>query len=190
LNRLCYAASCILLFATTANAQSFHVGLSIGEAVIDDSPPQVIGALETDQSWRLHAGWQFAEHWALEASYLDFGTASGQFRPCRDACTPDIPVSRRFSADAWSLRAMWRLGSERWQPFAAAGWTWANVDGRVSGLGSGTSVGFGGSDDGFSAELGVRVLISESFALRAGHEWLDLDLADGGAFNLGGEYRF
>jgi opacity protein-like surface antigen len=188
LNKTLVVAS-LLLFSATADARSFYVGASIGQAIVDDSPPQVIGELDTDESWRIHAGWQFHENWAVEGVYHGFGDASGQFRPCPEACTPDIPVSREYSTDAWSLRAAWRLGKQRWQPFAAAGWTWSNSDGRVSGLGSGTRVGFSADDNGFSAELGMRVLLGDAFALRAGYEWFDLDAADG-AFNIGGEFTF
>lgn len=179
----------ILLLSASAHAQSFFAGASLGEAIVDDSPPLVIGDLDNENSWRIHAGWQFHENWAVEASYHDFGTASGQFSPCPEACTPDISISREFSSEAWSLRAAWRLGTQRWQPFVAAGWTWSNTDGHVRGLGSGTGVGYSDSDNGFSAELGMRVLLGESFALRAGYEWFDLDASDG-AFNLGGEFTF
>ncbi len=179
----------ILLLSVSADAQSFYLGASIGETAIDDSPAQVIGDLDTDESWRIHAGWQFHENWAVEASYHDFGTASGDFRPCREVCIPDIPVSREFSTDAWSLRAAWRVGDQRWQPFAAAGWTWSNTDGSVRGLGSGTRVGYSDSDNGFSVELGIRLLVGESFALRAGYEWFDLEASDA-AFNIGGEFIF
>ena len=72
----------------------------------------------------------------------------------------------------------------------AAGWTWSQNDGKVSGLGSGVRVGFSDEDDGFSAEIGMRLRIGDAFALRAGYEWFDLQLAGEGAFNIGGEYFF
>lgn len=183
-------AAFVMLAATTADAQSFYVGAHIGEAVADDPPSLVIGTPESDQGWRIHAGWQFAEQWSVEASYHDLGTVLATFRPCPGPCVPYIFVEREYQTDAWSVRMAWRLGDQRWQPFATAGWTWSHNDGRVSGLGSGVRVGFSDKDDGFSAEIGMRVRIGDAFALRAGYEWFDLELAGEGAFNIGGEYFF
>ena len=72
----------------------------------------------------------------------------------------------------------------------AAGWTWSQNDGKVSGLGSVVRVGFSEKDNGLGVEIGMRVHVCDSFELRAGYEWFDLKLADEGAFNIGGEYFF
>jgi opacity protein-like surface antigen len=183
-------ASGLLLLTTGATAQDFYLGAHIGTAVIEDSPLRVIGELDTEPNWRLLAGWQFHEQWAIEGSYHDFGEADGSFRPCDQPCTPDIPVQRKVASEAWSVRLAWRAGAERWQPFLAVGWTWLDSEGLVRGLGSGVGVRYGETDSGFSAEAGVRFQYTERFALRAGYEYFDLAAAGSGAFNLGAEWRF
>ena len=183
-------AACIALFATTVDAKPFYVGATLGESVGESSPPRAVDEFDLDASWRILAGWKFTDSLAIEASYHDFGDASGAVSPCETLCTPDIPVDIRASSDAWTLRATYLFGDQQWQPFAALGWTWRNTDGSVRGLGSGVRVGFDDSDDGLSAELGARVRLAGGFSLRAGYEWFDFENASDGALNVGAEYSF
>jgi opacity protein-like surface antigen len=180
----------LLLLPGAAGAQSFYVGATIGESVGDASPPQAVGRFDLDPNWRVLAGWQFTDTFAIETSYHDFGNTSGSVSPCARPCTPDIPVDLRSSTNAWSLRLAYALGDHRWQPFAALGWSWSKTDGSTRGLGSGVRTRFHDNNTGLSAELGTRVRLSQGFHLRAGYEWFDLPQGNDGAFNLGAEYRF
>ena len=189
MQKLLCAAS-IALFTTTADAQSFYVGATLGESIGDASPSQAVEEFDLDTNRRVLAGRKFTDSLAVEASYHDFGDASGSVSPCATPCTPDIPVGLRSSTDAWSLRLAYLIGEGQWQPFAALGWTWSSTEGSARGIGSGVRVGYGNSDDGFSAEIGTRVRLQRGFALRAGFEWFDLVGARDGAFNVGADYSF
>ena len=63
----------ILLVPLTASAESgFFFGGSIGAATLDDTFDGF--GVDTDStSFRLNAGWQFSDSFALEAGYHDFG---------------------------------------------------------------------------------------------------------------------
>lgn len=179
----------LLLLSDALSAQSFYVGATVGQSIGDSSPPLAVEEFQLDASKRLLAGWKFTDAFALEASYHDFGTASGKYHPCAPPCPTDIPVSLKTISEAWSLRLEYSLGDRQWQPFAALGWTWRDAEVRSRGLGSGVWVGNDESDNRLSAELGARLHLPHGFALRAGYEWFDLPRS-GGALNAGAEYAF
>lgn len=186
-----YAALVLVSLAADAQAQSFYLGLSAGDSVGNDNPEFSVGGADIDSSWRLQGGWRFADAMSLEASYHDFGTATAGLFPCppQAACIPEIAGTDRRSTDAWSLRVAYRLGEDRWQPFASLGWVWSNTDGDYQNNISPNSIRYEESDNGLSAEVGVRALLGAGFAVRAGYEWFELDGGDG-AVNLGVEYAF
>ena len=186
-----YAALVLVSLAADAQAQSFYLGLSAGDSVGNDNPEFSVGGADIDSSWRLQGGWRFADAMSLEASYHDFGTATAGLFPCppQMGCIPEIAATDRRSTDAWSLRVAYRLGEDRWQPFAALGWVWSNTDGHYQNNTSPDGTRYEESDNGLSAEVGVRALLGAGFAVRAGYEWFELDAGDG-ALNLGVEYAF
>lgn len=181
----------LLLLSGAVSAQSFYVGAAVGAGLADESPSRAIKRFDTDSSWRIHAGWQFNDALALEASYHDFGTANGQLSACDGPCpATDIPLNRRTETTAWSVRMAYFFGQHSLQPFAAVGVAFSDTELSTIGLGSGTPVRANNSDQGLTAELGARWRLGKGFSLRAGYEWFDLPVANGGAFNLGAEYSF
>jgi hypothetical protein len=56
-------------------AKGFYVGASIGQSRFDDSFS--INDLDReDKSWKALVGWRFADQFALEGSYVDFGEST------------------------------------------------------------------------------------------------------------------
>lgn len=179
----------LLVFLTIdAQAQSFYAGASIGES-IDYQPEYAVSNADLDRSWRIHGGWRFTDSMSLEASYHDFGNASVQVFPCPEVCIPELVSTLERDTDAWSLRLAHRFGDHRWQPFVAVGWVWTNSEIHTFSLSGLPITQFDDNDSGGTAEIGVRFLLNEGFAVRGGYEWFAVE-GDQGAFNLGAEYSF
>jgi OOP family OmpA-OmpF porin len=155
-------------FAGGASAQDsseavkgFYIGAGAGQARYDDDFD--IGDLDReDTSWKALAGWRFADQFALEASYIDFGDSTA---PAALGLTPFAQ-----SAKAYTLQAVGFIPVPYVDLFAKVGVARIDAEGgggplaRVNDKATNFAYGWG-------AQYRWR-----SFAIRAEYERFDTDL--------------
>ena len=177
------ALSTLLLaaLAAPAHADTFYIGAGYGESFdrVDDP------LIDFDESWKAYGGFQFADNFAVELAYHDFGDASSP---------PVADFGVDTETDGFSVGALYVHDFGRFHPFAKLGFYRADTEGTITTIAGPTFVD--ASDNGVMAEIGARFDVTERFAVRAGYEWFDFDddtfANDGaeGAFNAAVEFRF
>ncbi len=94
-------------FSTLVSAQGFYVGAGVGRSDLDDSCDElrddpsiaVIDCDDTDTGWKLFGGYQFTQHFGVEAAYVDLGEASAR------AITLGVPVRAKAEVDGFGIFA-------------------------------------------------------------------------------------
>jgi OOP family OmpA-OmpF porin len=100
---VCALALSFAAFAGGAYAQDsaeavkgFYIGGAAGQARFDDDF-EIDDLDREDTSWKAIAGWRFADQFALEASYIDFGDSTA---PAALGLTPFAQEAKAFSLQA------------------------------------------------------------------------------------------
>lgn len=173
------ALTLLLLAPCAAQAGDLVVGASIGSADLDEDFDG-FNVNDSSTAFRLTAGWQFNEHFALEAGYHNFG----DFESVLDG-VPGLDRAR-LSADGFTFGAAGSLPvSERFSLTARAGAFFWNGSAKIN------NVTVASPDDVnpfFGAGLSFDV--SESFALTADWTRYELDGVNSGVASIGLQYRF
>jgi len=182
-----------MAFTGPAFAQdaSFYLGGSIGQAeaegVCDDLQTIVTGigtvssCDEKDSAWKLFGGYQFNRHFAIEASYFDYGSvsASGQ--------TFGVPFRITGDATAFGLAAVGILPiANHFSLFGKLGLLRTEVD--VTGSGAGGAGSESDSETGLHVGIGLMFDLGRNFSIRA--EWERNDEAEIDMMSLGVQFRF
>ncbi len=168
----------LALSAAAAQAGDFYVGGSAG-GELDGRYKNAICPIDADNTYRVLAGWQFREGWALEGAYHDFGDA---------VCPPIADLGFESESKGVSLGVMYAPRFDQWSPFAKVGIFHAEVDATEVGIGG--TIDVDDSQTGLALEAGVKYYFTDAFALRAGYEWYDSDPHSDGTVNLGLEVHF
>jgi len=182
-----------MAFTGPAFAQdaSFYLGGSIGQAeaegVCDDLQTIVTGigtvssCDEKDSAWKLFGGYQFNRHFAIEASYFDYGSvsASGQ--------TFGVPFRITGDATAFGLAAVGILPvANHFSLFGKLGLLRTEVDVTASGVGGAFTES--DSETGLHVGIGLMFNLGRNFSIRA--EWERNDEAEIDMMSLGVQFRF
>lgn len=162
--------------AYAGNDSGFYLGGSIGNSSADESSD---GAAldDSDTGYKVFGGYNFGlvplVDLALEASYLDFGTQTG-----------DV-IGEKFDVSSTGLMASALVGLNfgPFGMFAKAGVLDWESDVKVLGFGDTVS----GTDPAYG--VGAKFQLG-SFQLRAEYEVLDLDGLDMDFYSVGAAYTF
>lgn len=155
----------------------FYAGAGVGKVSIEIDD---VGFDADDTAFKVFGGYNFNQHFAVEATYLDGGKPDQRFGP----------GSVEVAADALNISALGRVPlGEVFSLFGKVGFASYDVEvkGRVSGR---VVTSDSGSDEDLTYGIGGAFNIGTSFELRAEYEAIDIS---GGSFTIlsvGGLYKF
>ena len=163
-----------LLLSSMAYAEGFYVGASVDLTQIEDEEAGV-DFDDNAVGWRVLAGYEFTNYFAVEGGYLDSGDAEDSV----------LGVDVDVEITGFTLFAVGQVPmSDTWTLFGKAGY----YDGEAEV----SLLGFSVDDDesGLALGAGVRVDLSDNIALRGEFDWFDSDLDSLWSVGIGIEYRF
>ena len=156
--------------------KGFYIGGAAGQARFDDKF-DIDDLDRSDTSWKAIAGWRFADQFALEASYVDFGDSTA---PAALGLTPFAQ-----SAKAYSLQAVGYLPIPYVDLFAKVGAARIDAEG-----GGGSLARSNDKSTDFAFGWGVQWRW-QSLAVRAEYERFDTKLiGDLDLASIGVTYTF
>jgi len=184
-SRMAMCLSALLLWSSSvaaadAGGRGFYIGAGIGSATAEATNPTYGGGdfNASDTSFRLLAGYSFAKHLALEASYLDGGKAEDFVGP--------YALSLEATALVVGVVGTWPVG--QWDLSAKFGYAYYDADQTIR-LGN-LSESRSHSDSDFAGGLAAAFRFSPRLSVRAEYEAIRLD---GGKFNnlsVNGIFKF
>ena len=160
-------------------AGEWYAGGALGQAYIDEN----IDGVEIDAdstAFRVFGGYAFSDYFALEASYLDFGT----FKDTVDVS--GVPVDVSATTDGFSLAVLGSLPmSERLSLRGKAGVFFSDGRSTVAGVRENDP-----SDESAFVGAGLGYDLSERAGVFLDVEYYDLDDAEPLLASLGFAFRF
>jgi OmpA-OmpF porin, OOP family len=170
--------------AARADVQpGFYMGAGVGSTKIDDDGFDDIDFDDSDTGFKVFGGYSFNQNFAIEASYFDFGEASGSFDDFGDSVNFDVGVSG-FGVFAVGMLPL----GDTFSLFGKLGYASYDIDAHVDivGVGSGSS-----SDSQSDMMYGAGGALSfGQFAVRAEFESINVDGGDANMISVSGLYRF
>jgi OOP family OmpA-OmpF porin len=169
------AAALVAPSAFADNHGNFYVGGAVGKTEVDYVEfAGVTVTDDSDTSWKLFAGYNFNENFAVEFAYQDLGDNSFEYL--------NVPATADGEAYSLALLAKLPMG-EQAEAYAKLGY--ARVDAEVSAGG----LTLGADDSDVLYGLGVSYSVTETVDLRL--EWERMDFDDEiDTYSLGVSYNF
>jgi len=172
------------IFILPVSQQSFadngwYIGGAIGKAYVDEN---IDGTqFKADgTSFRVSGGYEFNDHFGVEASYIDLGTFKDSF----DINGQTIPVSA--NADGFSFAAVGRLPlGEQFSAKARVGFYFSDGQSTVNGITENDP-----SEQNPFVGLGLAYELTESVQLSLDADYFDLETAQPLVASLGFSIRF
>lgn len=160
------------------NHGNFYVGGAVGKTEVDYAIPagaNVDITDDSDTSWKLFAGYNFNQNFAIEFAYQDLGENSMNVM--------NVPVE--VDGDAYSLALLAKLPmGEKAAAYAKLGYAHINADANVGGIANVSA-----DDSDVLYGLGVSYSVTETVDLRL--EWERMDFEDEvDTYSLGVSYNF
>jgi OmpA-OmpF porin, OOP family len=166
--------------------RGWYVGGSFGQTTADEwctgAPGVTITSCEdTDTGWKLFGGYRINRNFAVEGSYIDFGTFTGT------ATVGGSSANVSADATAWGIAAVgiFPVGNQ-FELFGKLGFVRGESEARVT-IG-GTSVDLG--DEGTELHYGIGAIynLTRNFGIRA--EWENVNDAELRLLSIGVQYKF
>ena len=155
-------------------AEGFYAGAGLGIVKIEDSD-QGESFDDSPMGWRIHGGYDFNENFAIEGSYIQTGDAEDEI------LAENVEV--QLSAFTFSVLGLLPI-SDQAQVFGKLGFYTGEQEVTVQGI------TLDEDDDGLALGAGVRVMMSDSFALRGDFDWFDTDIDTVWSLGVGFNYYF
>jgi OOP family OmpA-OmpF porin len=171
--------------AAQADVQpGFYVGAGFGSTKIDDDGFDDAGIDfdDSDTGFKVFGGYSFNQNFAIEASYFDFGEASGSFDDFVGPVSFDVGVSG-LSASAVGVLPL----SDMFSLFGRLGYASYDIDAHASVGGQSGSSSESESDLVYGA--GAALSLGQ-FEARAEFEAINVDGGDANMISLSGLFRF
>jgi OOP family OmpA-OmpF porin len=164
----------LLLATTSAMAEGFYAGAGLGITQIED---EEAGESFKDSpfGWKIYAGYDFNENFALEGAYLNSGEAED------DVFGENVKVE--LTALVVSAIGLMPVG-ESTQLFAKLGYY--DGDEEITVLGE----TFDDDDSGLTVGAGVRYQSSDNLAMRADFDWFDTEYDTVWSLGVGIQFYF
>jgi len=178
LKRLLMAALVLGACTMTAHAGLFF-GASAGDVSVNDSDAS-FSFDASDTGYKVYGGFTFIKFFALEASYLDLGSAEDEISAGTDAT---------IDSTGWDVYAVGILPiGKHFEIFGKAGVIVWDAEATYSGAINGSS-DESGSDPAYGA--GFAFVFGGHFAVRAEYERFDIsDIDKLELMSIGAEFRF
>lgn len=162
-----------LLSGSYAFAEGFYAGAEVAVTNIEDSE-QSLSFQDRPVGWKLHAGYEFYDYFALEGSYFDSGEG--------EDTVLDENVKAEFSGYVMSLV----LQTVMTTPNLFTKLGYYNGDQEVSVQGGSLK----DDVDGFAAGIGFRHEVIERLSIRGEVDWFESDLDSFWSLGIGVQYSF
>lgn len=169
------ALAATLISSSVLADSNFYLGGSVGHTEVDYVEFAGVTILDdSDTSWKLFAGYNINENFAVEVSYQDLGEHSFEY----------LAVEARAEGEAYTFSLLGKLPmAENLEAFGKLGY--AHVDAEVSA--GGLTIGADGSDLLYG--LGLNYQLTDNVDARL--EWERMDFADQiDTWSLGVSYNF
>jgi hypothetical protein len=160
-----------------AQALDWHVGVGATGELAERGPHDFDA--DGENGYTLLAGARWDTGFGVEAAYVDLG---------RLTASAILDAGFDIEGELWSVGATYGVRLDRFEPYAKLGWFSREEDGILIGIAGPTPIDL--SDDGLMAEVGARVHLGESFALRAGYAHYDFERGGEGSVQLLAEFHF
>ncbi len=170
--KILFVLLALLFAATSALAEGFYAGAGAGIVHVEDED-QGESFKDDPFGWKIYAGYDFTENFALEGSYIKTGTAED-----------DVfgePVEAELSAFTFSALGLFPV-SDSAQLFGKLGYY--SGEQEITAFG----ITVDDDDDGFLVGAGIRFMTSDKFAIRADFDWYDADLES--LWSIGAAFQF
>ena len=170
--------------AARADVQpGFYLGAGFGTTKLNDDSFDGVDLDDSDTGFKVFGGYSFNQYFAVEATYFDFGEASGSFDDFGGTTKFDVGVSG-FAASAVGTLPV----SDMFSLFARLGYASYDVDAHVNIVG----VGSGSASQSESDMIygGGAMLSFGQFGVRAEYEAINVDQGDANMISISGVYRF
>lgn len=179
-------AALALTAAMTAQADvgpGFYAGVGLGTTEVSEESIEDFIADDSDTGFKFFGGYSFNEFFAIEASYFDFGEASGTIE---DPFFGDIDFDAGVSGISAAVVGRIPAG-DMFSVFGKVGFAQYDVEVEVS------IDGESGSDSESETDMvygGGAALSFGVFELRAEYEVLNVEDGDVNMISVSGLYRF
>jgi OOP family OmpA-OmpF porin len=173
------AAGCAASGGALAQESGWYLGGALGQAkftewCVDD--PAVLACDDKDSAWKLVGGYRFNRHLAAEATYIDWGEATGTVQ------TGAGPRAVSASQTSMGIAVVGSLEiAQRFEVFGKAGFLLTEQETPQSSIRE-------RDETEFHYGLGARFAFTPSWAARA--EWERTEKLKVEMFSIGAEYRF
>ena len=162
--------------AAMAADSGFYFSGKVGSTTLDGS-----GFDDSDLSFHPSFGYDFNEYWGIELGYDNFGDYS-------DSCGAGCTISVK-DADGYNFRLVGTYPiNDKWSLYGSTGLQhWDVKVTVVDTLGTVTL-----SDDGDEVVFGIgaKVRLGDTFSLRGGFDFFEVNDLDAYTFYIGGEKKF
>jgi OOP family OmpA-OmpF porin len=167
-----------------AQGAGFYLGGSLGQATFTEwCDASALTCDDKDSAWKLLGGYRFNQYFAIEATYIDWGKATGS------AFSPSLGQNVAISAEQTSMGAA-AVGSFPLTPqfslFGKAGFLLTEQDIRRRAPGVSSTIS--GDETELHYGVGGRFAFAPNWAVRA--EWEKTEKLKVELFSIGVEYRF
>ena len=174
LRKILLLSSIMLLAGPAAMAEGFYAGAGVGITQVEDSD-QGITFKDSPFGWRLIAGFDMNENFAMEGSYINSGTAEDDIQ--------GENVEAELSAFVFSLVGLIPVG-ETARLFGKIGYYSGETEVTVFGI------TLDEDEDGATAGAGVRFDMNNNFVIRGDLDWYDTELDTLWSVGVGFQYSF
>lgn len=172
IKKITFVVLALLFAASSVLAEGFYAGAGAGIVKIKDED-QGESFEDTPFGWKIFAGYDFNENFALEGSYIKTGEAEDQVF--------GTTVETELSAFTFSAIGLMPV-SDSAQLFGKLGYYSGEQEVTAFGL------TVDDDDDGFLVGAGIRFNTSDKFTIRADFDWYDADLDS--LWSIGAAFQF
>ena len=164
----------MLAFSTAAMAEGFYAGGGLGILQIEDSEDG-ISFEDNPFGWKIYAGYDFNDNFAVEGSYINSGEAEDE------VFGEQVEVTlTAFTVSAIGLMPV----SDTVSLFGKLGFYSGEEEVTVQGS------SLDDDDDGMTVGAGVRFATSDNFVIRGDFDWYDTDLDTVWSVGVGIQFYF
>jgi OOP family OmpA-OmpF porin len=164
----------IFAFSTTAMAEGFYAGAGLGLLQIEDEE-EGISFEDNPLGWRLLAGYDVNENFAIEGSYVNSGEAEDEVL--------GEQVEVKLTAFTVSVVGLMPV-SDTVKLFGKLGFYTGEEEVTVQGF------TLDDDDDGMTVGAGIRFASSDNLVIRGDFDWFDTQLDTVWSVGVGIQYYF
>ena len=175
MGRVFFTLAIFLLSGSYALADGFYAGANVAVTNMEGSPLG-LDFQNRPIGWKLHAGYEFSDIFALEGSYVDSGEAEDTFL--------DDSVNVKAQMSGYVMSFVLQTAMTTPNLFTKLGYYNGEVEWSLPGI------TVNNDEDGFAAGLGFRHELMNNLAIRGEVDWYEPDLDNLWSVGIGLQFSF